>query len=157
MVGYRAYLNIGIRVLTVLLARNFTNLVEYIAYRIDLKHIINILHNAGKTLKTHSGVDVFVLKLGICAVSHIIELRENIVPYFHIAVAIAPRLAVGAAAAVFFAAVKVYFAARSAGACAVLPKVILFAEPYNVAFGYAYFITPYSVSLVILLINRGPQ
>ena len=98
-----------------------------------------------------------MLKLCISAVTHIVELGENVVPYFHIAVAIAPRLAIRAAAAVFFAAVKVYFAAGSAGACTVLPKVILFAEPYNVAFGYAYFIAPDSVSLVILLINRGPQ
>ena len=98
-----------------------------------------------------------MLKLCISAVTHIVKLGENVVPYFHIAVAIAPRLAIGAAAAVFFAAVKVYFAAGSAGACTVLPEVILFAEPYNVAFGYAYFITPYSVSFVVLLINRGPQ
>ena len=98
-----------------------------------------------------------MLKLGVGAVPHIVELGKNVVPYFHIAVAVAPRLAVGAAAAVFFAAVKVYFAARSAGTCAVLPKVILFAEPYNMAFGHAYFIAPNSVGFVILLINRGPQ
>ena len=98
-----------------------------------------------------------MLKLGIGAVSHIVELGKNVVPYFHIAVAVAPRLAVGAAAAVFFAAVEVYFAARSAGPCAVLPEVILFTEPYNVAFGYAYLIAPDSVRLVVLFINRGPQ
>ena len=98
-----------------------------------------------------------MLKLCISAVTHIVKLGENVVPYFHIAVAVAPRLAVGAAAAVFFAAVEVYFAARSAGSCPMLPKVILFAEPYNVAFGHAYFIAPDSVSLVVLLINRGPQ
>ena len=98
-----------------------------------------------------------MLKLCISAVPHIVKLGENIVPYFHIAVAIAPRLAVGAAAAVFFAAVKVYFAARSAGSCPMLPKVILFTESYNVAFGHAYFIAPDSVGFVVLLINRGPQ
>ena len=157
MVGYCTYRNIGVSALAVFLSGNFAYPVQNVAYRIDLKHIINVLHNACKTFKTHSGVDVFVLKLGICAVSHIIELRENVVPYFHIAVAVAARLAVGTAAAVFLAAVEINFAARSARTRSVLPEIVLLAETDNMLLGNAYFIAPYRVCLVVVLVNRRPK
>ena len=98
-----------------------------------------------------------MLKLGIGAVPHIVELGENVVPDFHIAVAVAARLAVGTAAAVLFAAVKINLTAGSAGTCAVLPEVVLLAELYNMLLGNSYLIAPNGVGLVVLLVNRGPK
>ena len=98
-----------------------------------------------------------MLKLGIGAVTHIVKLGENVVPYFHIAVAVTAGLAVGTAASVLFAAVEINLATGSAGACAVLPEVILLAELYDMLLGHSYFVAPDSVSLVVLFINRGPK
>ena len=86
-----------------------------VLYRVNLKHAVNALHNAGETLKTHTGVYVFGGELCVVAVPVVIELRENVVPDFHIAVAIAAGLAIGLAAAVFFAAVKIDLRAGTAG------------------------------------------
>ena len=74
MVCNGAYRNIGFIVLSVFLTRYFAYLVEYIPYCIDLEHIVDPLHYAGKALKSHSGIDILVLKLGICPVAHIVEL-----------------------------------------------------------------------------------
>ena len=98
-----------------------------------------------------------MLKHGIGAVPHIVELGENIVPDFHISVAVTAGLAIRAAATVLFAAVKINLAAGTAGACAVLPEVIRLAKLYNMLLGDTDFIAPDRVSLVILLINRGPK
>ncbi len=157
MVGDCADRNILRAAAAVFFARYFANFVQNFAYCVNLKHIVNTLHNAGKTLKSHTGVYIFALKFGVFAVSEVVKLRENVVPYFHITVAVAAGFAVGRAAAVLFAAVEIYFAARSTGSRAVFPEVIFFAEPYNALFGHPDNVAPDSVRLVVAFVNRRPQ
>ena len=108
MVGDNADRNIVVCIVAVRFARYLAYLVNNFADRVDLKHIVNALHNASKTLKSHTRVYVLLRKLLIRAVAHIVELGENVVPDLHISVALAAGLTVGASAAVLFASVKVY-------------------------------------------------
>ena len=134
--------DVCLRVVVIFYARLFAYGGDDVLYRVNLKHAVNALHNARKTFQTHTGVYVFGGKLRIIAVAVIIELRENVVPDFHIAVAIAAGLAIGLSAAVFFTAVKIDLRAGTAGTGAVLPEVVLFAEADDMILSYADFVAP---------------
>ena len=114
MVGNNSYRNVVVLIITVFFACNFANGIEYLSYSVNLKEIVNSLHNAGKTLKTHTGIYVFLSKLGVIAVTVVVELRENVVPDFHKSIAIASGLALGRTAAVLNSAVKINLRARTA-------------------------------------------
>ena len=128
-----------------------------IAHGVYLKHIVYALHYASEALKAHTRVYILCGKLCIVAVAVIIELGENVIPDLHISVAIAAGAAVGAAAAVFFAAVEVYFGAGAAGAGAMLPEVVGFAETDDVFFLYADLIFPDVICFVVFLVNGRPE
>jgi hypothetical protein len=98
-----------------------------------------------------------MFKFGIGAVTHIVKLGENIVPDFHISVALTTRLTVGGAATVFNTAVEINFRTGAAGTCAMLPEVVGLAKLYNSFFGNTDNISPKGVGLVVLFINRGPK
>ena len=70
------------------------NTYRAIADGIDLKHIIYALNNAGKTLQTHTGINIFIFQFRVGTVTHIIELGKYVVPNFHKTVAVATRLAI---------------------------------------------------------------
>ena len=74
MVGDNTDRNIVLCIGTVGLTRYLADLVDDLADRIDLEHIVNALHNASKTLKTHTRVYVLLSKLGIITVSVVVEL-----------------------------------------------------------------------------------
>ena len=157
MVGNSADRDIGSCILAIFFTRNLTNLIDNITDGINLEHIINILHYAGKAFKAHSGINILMFKLGIGTVTHIIELRENVIPDFHITVTVATGFTIGTAAAVFFAAVEINLTTRAAGTCSVFPEVICLAEANNMLLRHADFIAPDGISFFITLVNRGPQ
>ena len=64
------------------LARYRTDGIQDLADGIDLEHIVYALHHASETLKSHSRVDILLLKLGIVAVAVIIKLREDEYPLY---------------------------------------------------------------------------
>ena len=102
-------------VVAVLYACDRANIVKDTAHRIHLKEVVNALHDAGEALKPHSGVDILLRKLGVVSGAVVVELREYVVPEFHVAVAVASRLAVRRMASEFLSAVKVYLGAGTAG------------------------------------------
>ena len=157
MVGDNANGNIVLGVFAVSLVRDLADRVENTANGIDLKHVVHALHDARKTLKTHAGIDVLLDKLGIIALAVVVELREDVVPDLHVAVAVAAGLAVRFAAAVFFAAVEIDFRAGTAGTRTVLPEVVLFAETDDMRFGNTDFVFPNIVGFVVLFIDRRPK
>ena len=138
-------------------SRLFADCSDDILNGIDLEHVVDALHDAGKPFEPHAGIDVFMRKLGVVAVTVVIELGEHVVPDLHIAVAVAAGTAVGTAAAVFFAAVEVDFGAGAAGALSVLPEVVLLAEAHDVVLAHADFIAPNAVCLLVFLIYGRPQ
>ena len=157
VVGNGADGDVVVLIRSVGLARNGANGVEYLSDGVNLEHIVYPLHYAGETLETHTGIDVFMLELGIGAVAHIVELRENVVPDLHIAVALTAGLTVGRAATVFFSAVEIDLGAGAARTCAVLPEVVGLAELNYSLLGYADNVAPEGISLLVLLVNRGPK
>ena len=116
MVGDNTDRNIVLCIVTVGLTRNFANLVDNLADGINLKHIVNALHNASKTLKTHTCIYILLGKLGVVAVSVVVKLRKYVVPNFHKSVAIASGLTVGRAASVLESSVEINFRAGTARA-----------------------------------------
>ena len=154
MVGDHAERDILLLVLFVLRPGELCRLVEQGAYGIDLENRLDILHDNRKALKTHAGIDVLLLELGVVPVTVVVELAEDVVPDFHEAVALAAHHILGAGA-VSFAAVIVNLGAGAAGAGAVLPEVIRLAEAVNALRRDADLIPPDCEGLVILLIDRG--
>ena len=157
VVGDDADGDIVLVVLAVFFAGDALNMVQNGGDGVHLKQVAYALHNARQTLQTHTGVDVGLGKQLIVTLAVGVELAEHEVPDLHIAVAVAADAAGGLVAAVFLAAVKVNFAAGTAGTGAMLPEVVLFAEAHHVAFGDADDLSPDVVSLVVLLIDRDVQ
>ena len=157
MVGDDADGNIVLCVLAVLLAGDFHDLVEDPAHAVHLEHIVHALHHTRQPFQTHAGVDVLMLQLRIGAVAHVVELGEDVVPDLHEAVAVAAGAAVGRAAAVLFAAVKIDLGAGSARSGAVFPEVVLLAEPGHVIRRNADLLRPDVKRLVVLHVDGGVE
>ena len=155
MVCYYAKRNVAFFVFVIFDACNFNYVLHYIAHCVNLKKVIYALANAGKSFKTHAGVDVRVRKGRVVVVTVVFKLRENKVPKLNVSVAVTADLAVGLVAAVLFAAVVIYFGAGTARTFAVLPKVIFFAETHHVVGFYARGFCPNVISLVIVKINAA--
>ena len=157
MVGDNADGNVILFVVAVLLAGDSADLADNLLNGVNLEHIVNALHYASKTLKTHTGVDVLLCELGVVAVTVVVELGEYVVPDLHIAVAFAAGLAVGRATAVLFAAVEVDLGARTAGTRAVLPEVVSLAEANDVLLGNADLVAPDVECFVVFLVDGRPK
>ena len=155
MVGDNAQGYVALFTLAIVRTGDLGNLVGNIHYGINIKQRIYALANDRKTLKTHAGIDIFLRKLSIVSVSVVIKLREDVVPNLYITVAVAANGAVGLAAAVFLASVIVYLRAGTAGACPMLPEIILLAEAEYLLGGYAYLVMPDAPGLIIVEVHRG--
>ena len=116
MVGDDAQRDILFVILAVLNARYLADVLHNVLHGVNEEKVVHLLHNAGKTLQAHSGVDVGMIERSVVAVAVALELGEHKVPHLYKAVALAAYMAVGAAAALFGSAVKVYFGAGAAGA-----------------------------------------
>ena len=115
MVGNNTKRNIVLFVIVVLNAGNFADFVHCILNGINLENIINALHNACKSFKSHTRINIRVCKRRIIIVAVVVELSKYIVPKLSKSVTLTAGAAIGRAAAVLFASVKIYFRTRSAG------------------------------------------
>ena len=157
MVGDNAERNVGLFIIAVMNAGDLRNLLHDVLDGIDLKEVVNVLHNAGDSFQTHTGIDVGLLHPFIMAFAVGIELGENKVPELNITVAVAAGAAGRLAAAARFSAVEVDLGAGAAGAGAVLPEVILFTEADDMGGIDADFLRPDVERFVIVLIDRDPE
>ena len=109
-----------------------------------------VLHNGGHALQAHTRIEVAVRQLRHGAVLLAVVLGKDEVPELQEAVAVAARLAVGAAAADLLAHIKVNLGARTAGAGGASgPEVVVLAQARNVILGNAQG-APHIVGLVVL-------
>ena len=115
VVGNNTDRNVVIMLGTVGLACDLTNAVKKGTNGINLKEVADTLHYAGKTLKSHTRIDILLSELGIIALAVVVELGEYVVPDLHKSVTVTAGLTVGAAAAELLAAVKVDLRAGAAG------------------------------------------
>ena len=106
-------------------ARDLADIFADRAQRINIEHRVDVLHRNGQTLEAHTGIDVFLRKLGVIALAITVELGKNVIPDLHETVAVASRSTVRFTAAVLLAAVIIDLRARAAGAFAMLPEIIL--------------------------------
>ena len=121
--------------------------------RVDVKHGIHVLNRHGQTLEPHARVDVFLFQGRVIAFAVIFKLREDIVPYLHVAVAVTAGSAVFLPAAVFFAAVVIDFRAGAAGTCAVLPEIVFFSEAVNALRRNSDFLIPDLIRFVVIQVD----
>ena len=127
MVGNHAHGEIRARVLAVSLARDALAHSHQAAQDVGVEVGLYALHDGRDALQAHTGVDVFLLQRVHRAVFVAVELGKHEVPVLEEAVAVAARLAIGAAAAHLRALVVVHLGARAAragGTCN--PEVVVF-------------------------------
>ena len=109
-----------------------------------------VLHDSGHALQAHARIEVAVRQLRHGAVLLAVVLGKHEVPELKEAVAVAARLAVGAAATNLLAHVKVDLGARTAGAGGASgPEVVILTQAGDVVLGNAQR-TPHVVGLVVL-------
>ena len=153
MVGDNAQGDILFLVLVVLDARYLHDVLHDVLDGVDLEEVVHALHDAGEALKTHTGIDIAALEAGIVIVAIVIKLSENEVPELNISVAVAADSAGRRTAAVLLAAVEIELRAGTAGACAVLPEVILFTETNHMVGRNAELLRPDVEGLVVVQID----
>ena len=121
---------------------------------VDLEERVNLLHDAGDTLQTHTGVDVLLLQGDIVVVTVVLKLGKDQVPELDEAVAVTAGMAVGAAG-VLLAAVEVDFTAGAAGTGTVadFPEVVGLAHAEHVGGIHADLLGPDLHGLVVLLVD----
>ena len=142
------------RILLVAAVRERSDLLHHRPVRIDIKEGGHVLTDDRKPLQSHARIDVFMLKLGIDAVSVIIKLRKDDVPDLHKAVSLASH-DILRSRAVFFPAVIVDLRAGAAGARSMLPEIILFSEAVDALRGDADLLLPDPEGLVVIQIDGG--
>ena len=121
---------------------------------IYIENGIYVLDNNRQTLKTHAGINILLFQSCIIAVSVILKLGKYVVPYFHVAVAVTANCTSRLAAAISFSTVIVDLGTWTAGTCAVLPEVILFAKFENTLCRNTHLFVPDIKCLVIALEHR---
>ena len=87
----------------------------------------------------------------------VVKLGKYVVPDLHVAVAVAAYGTTRLAAAILLASVIIYFGTGTAGACAVLPEVILLAEAEDPLCRNPDFLIPDVERLVVLQVNGRIQ
>ena len=157
VVGDDAQRDVGLLVLVVVDTGEVRNGLHDVLDRVDLKEVVDALHDAGQTFEAHTGIDVLVLERRVIVVAVVVELGEDEVPDFHVAVAVAADLAGGLAAAVLFSAVIVDLGAGAAGTGAVLPEVVFLAEADHVVFRDADVLRPDVPCLVIVFVDGAVE
>ena len=93
----------------------------------------------------------------VVVVTVVVELGEHEIPELHVAVAVAARLTVWLAAAVFRAAVKMDLRAGAARTGAVLPEVVFLAETNDFGRIDTDLLRPDIKRLVVILIDCDPE
>ena len=124
---------------------------------VHIEQGVHVLADNSQTLQTHAGIDVLLNQLGVVAVAVVVKLGEDVVPDFHVAVAVAADGAAGLAAAILLATVVVDLGAGAAGTGAVLPEVVLLAEAEDVLGLDADFLVPDLESFLVVLVDGGEQ
>ena len=124
---------------------------------VHIKQAVHILTDNRQPLQSHTGVDILLDKLRVIAISVIVKLGEDIVPDFHIPVTVAAHGAARLSAAVLFAPVIIDLRAGTTGTGAMLPEIVLLAEPEDPVSGDANFLVPDFKSLIVIFINAGEQ
>ena len=149
--------NVGFCVFAVFHLCHFANFITNALNGINVKEGQYALHDAGNTLKTHTGINVGSCKFCICAVFLLFKLGKYQVPEFYITVTFAAYFAVRRAATVFRAAVKIKFRTRTARTGTDFPEVVLFSHTNDVAFVHTDVFGPDFFCFLVFFIDGNPD
>ena len=149
--------NVRLLVLFVFNACNLANVLDNSLNSVNLKEIVNALHNASESLKSHTRVDIGVFKVAVVALTVAVKLCENEVPELCISVAITTDLTIGITTSVLLASVKINLGAGAAGTCAVLPEVVCLAKSYNALGCNANLLCPDVKRLIVIEVDCNPE
>ena len=105
--------NICLMIYSVLLAGEVTYMISQCFHCINIKHGIYILYDTGKTLKSHTCINVLLDQVCIVAVSVIVELAEYVIPDLHVTVTLTPYCTSRFSTSVFFSTVIVNLRTRT--------------------------------------------
>jgi len=145
-------------VVAIALAGEFLNVGDDAAQQIAVVIALHPLHDRRDTLQAHAGVDGRFGQGRHVAVGIAVELHEDQIPQFQIAVALAFADTAVVAAGHVFALVDKDLRARAAGArIAHGPEVVLFAHADEAFFGDAHLFAPDVVGFVVFAEHRNPQ
>ena len=153
MVGYNSQRNILFGIIVVFDTGDTHYVLHNVLNRVDFKEIVNALHDACESFKSHARIYIRMGKAGIAAVAVVFKLRENKIPYLDVSVALASYLAAGLSASLVGTAVKINLRTGTAWTCAVLPEVIFLSEANHVVGSNADFLSPYIVRFIIVKVN----
>ena len=149
--------DVGLVALLVVGAGDLGDFVGDVHDGVHIEQGFHLLADHGQTFQTHAGVDVLLLQVGVVVVTVVVELGEDVVPHFHVAVAVTAHGTARLAAAVLFATVVVDFGAGTAGASAVFPEVVFLAEAEDAFCGNVDVLVPDLKGFVVVQVDGGVQ
>ena len=157
MVGDNPQGHVLFGVVAIVYPGNLRDLLHNVLHGVHQEQVVHVLHHAGQALQSHARVDVLLHQVGVVAAAVVVKLGEHQVPHLYKAVAVAAHAAGGLAAAVLLPPVEVDLRAGAAGAGAVLPEIVLFAQALHVALFHADFLGPDIPGLVVIFIDGDIQ
>ena len=135
----------------------FTDLIAQRLQRVHVEDRIHSLDNHSQPFQAHTGIYIFMLQLFVVPFAITLKLGKYIVPDFHIPVTVTSHSTSRFSAAVFLSAVIIYLRTGTAGACAMLPEVVLFAKTENAVRGDADLFFPDLKRFIIIQVNGRVQ
>ena len=139
-------------IILICLMADLTDLIAQCTDRIYIKDGIYILYNAGQTLQTHTGIDIFLFQCGIVTVTIVFELGKYIIPDLHVTVTVTAYGTARLATAILFSTIVINLRTRTTRTCTMLPEVIFFAKAEDFFSRNTDFFIPDIKRLVILQI-----
>ena len=132
---------------------DLANKITKCANCIYIKNRIYILNNYSKSLKSHTCINVLLFQCCVVSVSIVLKLCENVVPYFHVTVAVTAYCTSWFSTAIFLSAVIIDLRTWTAWTCAVFPEVVFFSETENTLRRNSDFFVPDIECFIIIQID----
>ena len=139
-------------VLQIMLMGKYGNLFHHRLVGIHIKERRNVLADYGKTLQSHTGIDVFLNQIRVMAVPIVVELREHNIPYLNKTVSFTAHH-VFRSGSVLFSTVVVNLRAGTAGTGTMLPEIVFFSKTVHTLSRNTELFRPNTEGLFIVQIN----
>ena len=139
-------------VLQIMLMGKYGNLFHHRLVGIHIKERRNVLADHGKTLQSHTGIDVFLNQIRIMPVPIVVELREHNIPYLNKTVSFTAHH-VFRSGSVLFSTVVVNLRAGTAGTGTMLPEIVFFSKTVHTLSRNTELFRPNTEGLFIVQIN----
>ena len=155
MVSNNSDRNISFFICTIFNASKSTYLISDSLYCIYIKNRVYTLHNSCNSFKTHTSINVRVVKIRIRTVFFLTELSKYKVPDFHISVTVTTYCTTRLTTTIFFALIIVDFRTWTTWTYTMFPEVIFLTHSENSFWSKTNFFVPNIERFIIILIYRN--